>query len=588
MSAYGSPDPEGAGREPSQPHGWGPQPPSDPSGYLPSTDHPGPVPPHTDQVGYQAADPRLADPYAPPGPGPGAPGYAGQVTPSSSNRVLGWAGIGILYVLALWQLVIPSIRTLIRSTQDVSPLADDAEFVGLTNWGVMMPELLPALARGVVMVLPVTLVAIVLGLVIGAAMAPQQRVATPVRIGVGILGALFVPIGVGLGQWEAAGAELGDPGGALTFVVVVSMLSGLPLLTALFATAFAVAFGSRSPGRGVVAVVVLGLTGMVAIGPQMFDLAFVFTGGGPGEATTTPAIMAYRLGFLNLTYGFGSVAESVLLLLAGVLGIAAVLVLVLLKVRVGVDAPAGASPPGRAPSGAVGIVGIVLVAIGVVVALVIIGPVLLGAFADAPDGAPSGLQTAWWTWGPPAFGTVIQLVVAVIGGAAIGWYRPAGRHSLWLLLPLAPWLFVGPLPLILDRYLVLHEGSRVNSWLGLLPPGVVVGAVVALALVFFGLRDQRDAGPVPVAKPVLGVVTAAAGVLLLTQAQSLVPAMIVVFDPSRQNAPSVVMQIMTQSMVAFDELGGVAGLLYPLPMLLVVAALGVGGQLLIRRLRLMD
>lgn len=549
-------------------------PPAGPGSFEPdgAAHHPG--------HGQYAAGPAgAASPYGSPELVPAGNPYTGEPThpthaPPSSRRGLGWAGVIVLYGLAVWQLVVPTVAAFVQSTSSGNPVTGSGESVGLQNWADVMPQLLPALGFGILLALPVTVVAAVLGLVIGAAMAPQQALATPVRIGVGVLGAVFVPLGIGVSRFVASGG-FASPEEARSFVLVCVTLAGLPLLTAGFATAFAAALGSRAPGRGVAAVLVLGVTGALTLGPQLLDVPLLFTGGGPNASTETPMLQIYRLGFQMMDFGRGSAVAGVVLLLAGLLGIMAVLALLLTRVRLGL---AGDAAP--RPAGAIGVLGAVVAGLALIGALALLLPVLLGGLVDTPPEI-SSVRTGLTTWAPAALGTLLQVAVAVLGGAAIGWCRPVGHGSLWLLLPLAPWLFVGAAPLMLQRFNDAQALGMVNTWLGAVPgPVVVVGAVVVFALLFAGLRE----GSGRAAGRALGAATAGtAAVLLVIQGQSLLPALAVSTDPALASAPMTVLRYLGMFGYRGDDVGWLTGLLYPLPMVLLVVALGVVAQLGLRR-----
>ncbi|WP_420112755.1 hypothetical protein [Pseudactinotalea sp.] len=548
------------------------------------TYRPGPGPYGTAPGGEHAGTPSEPSysPYA--STSGGAAAYPGGAPPSNV-RAVGWIGVALLYALVIWQLLIPTIATMVDSTSSGNPFMGSGESVGLQNWADVMPQLMPALGFSLLAVLPVTVAAAVLGLAIGAGMTPQQGLARPIRILVGVTGALFVPLGIGLARYLAS-EGIRSPADAQMLVIVSVTLAALPLLTAAFATAFAAVLGGDTPGRGVAIVLAVGFTGMLALGPQLLDLPLVLTGGGPENSTMTPLYLAYQQGFVMLDWGRGSATSGVLLLLAGVLGMVAMLALLLGRMHLGVrEGGAVADPvapggPSR-PTGTAGIVGIIAAAIVLVVMLVLHAPVLLGSLSSPPDPTVSSLQVTISTWLPAALGTLIQVAVALIGAFAIGWCRPAGNASLWLLLPLAPWLFVGPGPLMLQHFTATRDLGLLDSWVGQIPsPAVVVGAVVVLALLFAGMRQRAP-------QSMRGVVGAgalgAAAVLLVTQAQSLLPSYVVNSSQENLTAPSVVIRLLGSQGFQFADSGGALGLLYPIPMFVVVAALGVLAQLGLRR-----
>jgi hypothetical protein len=117
--------------------------------------------------------------------------------------------------------------------------------------------------------------------------------------------------------------------------------------------------------------------------------------------------------------------------------------------------------------------------------------------------------------------TVVGVALAALAGVGIGALRPLGRRSELLLLPFAPWLFVGTAPLVRA-----NMGNAIDdhtlTWLDLVPPSwLPVPALFVFALLGHGLRrrwlHRRAAGSSPVAAtmaavtaglPMLGLIVA--------------------------------------------------------------------------------
>ncbi len=505
-------------------------------------------------------------------PSPAAPSAAAP-PPSSSTRLIGWLGYALLLVLLVIQLVIPTVSNLASSMTDATLLGDQAEQVGMANWAAVLPGVGRSMGFALLAVSPVVVVAMVLGALIGTALPPSSGLAVPARVVVGVTLALFAPLGVGLARVvdaRGAGGDGGpvDPTTAGVWMMVTVTMAWLPLLTAGFATAFGAAFAAdrgRRP-RGLVAVV--GGLAVVPAAMQLFDLPQALTGGGPGEVTSTPMVALWRHFFMMADVGRAAAVGAVVVLVVGVLGLVAMLVVLGSRVRLVVtDAPVPRS----------GVVGLVAVGAVLVGAVIVLLPVVTGP-STIPDGPPSA-QVVLNTWAPPAIGAVLQVVVAVAGGAAIGWCRPVGRHSLWLLLPFAPWLFLGPMPLAVPMIEQLRASSQLNTWFSLIPsPTLVVPALVLFALLFAGLRERPGRA--------LGVVGAAAAgalaLLTLVQAQSLFRSYAVASSPELWGAPILLLSAAARGSGEDIPLG----LLYPVPVLLVIAALGVLAQLGLRRVAL--
>ncbi|NUQ86930.1 MAG: hypothetical protein HOQ43_00475, partial [Glycomyces artemisiae] len=152
----------------------------------------------------------------------------------------------------------------------------------------------------------------------------------------------------------------------------------------------------------------------------------------------------------------------------------------------------GATQPVPARAGAV--------VLGVLVLLAAVGAVgyfLLPWASRVAEGGPEP-QDLWFvirrTWGPPLVTTAIALVAAGIGGFAIGALRPVGDASRWLLLPFAPWLFVGTGPLAAANLeAVAGEGEWVT--IGSFPPRawIAVPLLFLFTALCWGLEDRRRA-----------------------------------------------------------------------------------------------
>lgn len=493
--------------------------------------------------------------------------------PSVVVRVLGWVGVVVLYLMGLWHFVLPTISTFLRSMQNGNPITGAGDFVGLENWVSVLPQLVPTLGLATLSMLPAAVIALVLGLLIATGMPSLARTSVVTRIAVGVLAALFVPLGVGLPQLLSATTRVNTPEAAVLLVLVTLTLAIVPILTVAFATAFAFVRSGRSGVWTAILTVAIGILGALALGLQLFDLPYALTAGGPNGATMTPAQLIFRLGFQMFDFGQASAVSGFLLLVCGALGILVVLGLAAARIRFVVHTGESDGPRRG------GIVGLVVAVLALVGAIILVVPVLTGGWGG--EAGVDALQVAVNTWIPTALGTLVQLVVAVLGGLAIGWCRPAGRFSLWLLLPLAPWLFVGPMPLLIARYASEAPIGGLNTWGSLIAsPALVVAAVAAFAVLAFGLRDQRGFG---VLAALGGAAAGAAGILFLVQSQSLLPSLILISDPSLAPAPLTLLRIMGSGGGTGEALTGSLGLLAPIPVLLIVAVLGVLAQLGLRR-----
>ncbi len=119
---------------------------------------------------------------------------------------------------------------------------------------------------------------------------------------------------------------------------------------------------------------------------------------------------------------------------------------------------------------------------------------------------------------PPApfLAALVILLLAALAAVAIGALRPLGRRSEWLLLPFAPWLFVGAGPLGIAWFSA--ERSLHLRWHALVGAGMPSGWAFLRAVVL----------------PMAGLLT---GVAMLIQAQGLVWPLLGPRPPSTRRSP---------------------------------------------------
>ncbi len=432
-----------------------------------------------------------------------------------------WRVIGALLVLPaliLWivQLVVPTGRTMMMSLQKSSPIyADSAEFVGVKNYARIFGDVLPTLPRTLVFAGPLILISILLGLLIGSLAARGTR---PVRmITRGILGiglVLYAPVGIALTFDTLPFTDPDTVGLALTWIITVTLLALTGSAAALVSLA-----AWRSPTGLTTWFAAAGLMLCVGLGlvVQLFTLPFVLTRGGPADTTATPQVLAVNLGFANMLFGPSAAIGVLVGIIAAGFGILAVLVILISRLRIEIDAPT------RPDSGAgLGWIGLGVAALFLVIMIVALAPWLAGSAQPSSEDYSAMILVN--TWLPSLIGTVIQIVVALAAGFGLGALRPLGRFSEWALLIFAPWLLIGAGPTILQHFDFLRQLDLLGTFAGLLPSSVIsVPALVGFTLLFAGARRLRDAGGTAGATiiPVLGVLLTTFALLWLTQAQSL-------------------------------------------------------------------
>ncbi|GAA2259968.1 hypothetical protein GCM10009853_011220 [Glycomyces scopariae] len=232
-----------------------------------------------------------------------------------------------------------------------------------------------------------------------------------------------------------------------------------------------------------------GLTAIALAAAGLQTFAYGTISGLPAE-TPVPLRQVFEGVRTGLDVGLGTAKSVLLLVILAVLGIGAAVLFAAARVRIDAESeptePASARAVAAIPALAV-----------LLIALAAVGYFLLPWLARIGEGAAQPVDQ-WFlirrTWGPPLVTTGIALLAAAAGGFAVGALRPLGDASRWLLLPFAPWLFVGTGPLAAAHLqAVADEGEWVV--IGSFPPR----AWIAIPLLFlftalcWGLEDRRRA-----------------------------------------------------------------------------------------------
>lgn len=379
---------------------------------------------------------------------------------------------------------------------------------------------------------------------------------------------------------------------------IILWLSVLGLVCGLGLTLYLAVLRGRRPGRSAwpAGLVVGGVAALatIAVALQSFGYPFAAQKGTTGPESSdrimTPLLDLWWNGLNPLQIGVGNAAATLTLIPLMVLGVAAALLIITTGLRIEVE-PRSRTVPGedRAVPGQGKVRGpaAVLAGFGLLVVLVLalygLWPWLtrLGQFGqDVPVG--SLLAN---TWLPSLISTVIGTGLALLGGFAIGALRPLGRFSEVLLLPFAPWLFVGLGPLVVvklggENYL---NPDTTDSFARHIPPiWLVVPAMFLFTVLFRGLANQDRADGVDPAPgrmlvrslPMVALVGAATW---LVQSQS---PLLRMTSPPRKTAPGWLLIANTMMEIDPDMLE--FGLVLPIPLILVFAV--VLGVLQVRHL----
>ncbi|YCK36661.1 carbohydrate ABC transporter permease [Actinomadura sp. ATCC 39365] len=483
--------------------------------------------------------------------------------PPASYRALGWLLAVPALLGTLITLVLPTVQTLVLSLHSGGVL-QPSRFVGLDNYGKVLggEEFWRALGFTLSLTAGPLLVAVVVGPLLALALdlgGPLLRRAGLVVLSLAIV--TFSPIGVAAawlrgtmpdGPGIATLAEgLRDPAtapGTLRLVVVAATFG---VVCALALTAFLPALRGGTAGRATVVVAVLVALATVAVGAQAFSIGMALTRGGPERATQTLAGLQYDFAFRMAQFGPGAAVAALTGVLLGVLGIVAVVVAVAARLRVTVLPKRnrrGAFPAadsgrvldsGQVRAGGGVVAGAVALVLVVAVGLVCAWPWISGVLAGGDGAASGGLRAQVNTWVPAVVGALVSVGVAYLAALGIGGLRPLGARSEWLLLPFAPWLFVGTGPLGVADWQNMRNLRLVDTFFALFPPLLVsVPALLVLTLLCKGLAERNDrdffGGVLLPSLPMAGVL---AGAVTLVNAQDVLWPLLVAQNPELFTVP---------------------------------------------------
>ncbi|MEV0391910.1 sugar ABC transporter permease [Polymorphospora rubra] len=518
--------------------------------------------------------------------------------------------VGLLLLLPallalLWSYVLPSVSTLVKSFQR-DPLIGPVEQVGGANYDrIFEMGFLGAVGFALVLGLLPLLSALLVAPLIAVVADRAGRVARLVTRGLLALPlAGYAPVAV-LVFWML---HRSDPRALsesprLTLIWIVGVTS-FGVVVGVAATFFLSAIRNRHtggrPGRAMLVTGAVLALGIVAAALQTYTVPAVLTGGGPARATVTPVLDAMQNGLIRMDLGPGAAISTILLVVLGVLGLAAVGLLLATRARFELDGwrdrpapPAGIVPPGgavpspTAPARSGGrplflvLLVIVLVGFLAVTTYAVLFPWLRAAFSDGelPTGA-SAAEIFVNTWIPPLIGALVSVTLAALGGFAIGALRPLGRWSELLLLPFAPWLFVGTGPLAIANYLRARDFDQIDTLIGLIPPGwVSIPALVAFTLLFRGQEPRWRAGGGfgrTVLLPALPLFPLAVVVSWLVSAQQVLWPWLVAQGPDTRTA-GLVAQLMLQQRFGAED--AALSMVLPLPMMVLFLLVLVASQI---------
>ncbi|MEU7762713.1 MULTISPECIES: sugar ABC transporter permease [Micromonospora] len=525
---------------------------------------------------------------------PATPQVTAPVPPQPyrpARALIGLALVVPAVIAWVWSYVLPTLSTVARSFQADGPRGSD-ESVGTANYETAFSSGFAGQVGFAVLLGLIPLAVALLAAPLLAVLADRAgRVTRLVTRGVLALPlAAYAPVAVLLGRrGEAieAGTLRQDLQSPRTFLVSTLAQVTFGLVVAVAATLYLSALRRREPDHrpapAMLAVGGLLGLGVLAAALQTYAAPAILTGGGPtGTTTATPVFAATQTAFRTMRLGVGSATSTLLLVLLGLLGLAAVALILATRLRIEFDGwrdgPAvreAESFAGRRP---------LLVALTAVALVVVLGvtvwaslPWLRNLSSDAGR-LPNGVETSTVfanTWVPPLMSTLVAVTVAALAGFGIGALRPLGRYSELLLVPFAPWLFVGVGPLAIAGFERTEELDQLGMFLGLVPPvWLSVPALFAFTLLFRGQharwRSGGDAGRT-LLLPALPMFAVTALPTWLAHAQGTLWTTLVSRGPDSLTAPGLVQMIANLRFGPEGELP--LGLVLPLPMLLLFVVL---------------
>ncbi|MBT8224703.1 MAG: sugar ABC transporter permease, partial [Dactylosporangium sp.] len=517
---------------------------------------------------------------------PPAPGAS-----QAAARVVGFVLLVPALMALLWSYVIPTITTIVKSFQRDTPFSEP-EGVGTKNYETAFSNGLAGdLGFALLLALVPVLVALLVAPLLAMAAHHSGRVARLITRG--LLAAplvCYAPTAIAA-AWRADRLDPGDRAGdaAAGTVVTVAGWVFLGFVVAVAATLYLSALRGRRPVPALLTVGAVLALGIVALAVQSYAVP-VATAAMVNQDTATPLVDVFNFGFRNAQLGQGATVSTLLLLVLGLLGLAATAILLATRARVEFggwrDRPdAATTAPARGRP-----LPLVLLVVLLAAGFAGLGYALTPWFGSFTGGKPlpgdvSSGQILLNTWGAPLISSAVGVGLAALAGFGIGALRPLGRHSELLLLLFAPWLFVGVGPLAIAGYERARDLEQVDSFLGLIPPGwLCIPALVVFTLLFRGAHHQattREDGRADLAGAAIAALpmVVAAGLLSwLVSAQGLFWPQLVAISPDHRTAPLLI--VLDQGLRGQSGHSAASGLSLPIPLLVLFALLFVALQVL--------
>ncbi len=388
-------------------------------------------------------------------------------------------------------------------------------------------------------VLPLLTILVIAPLLAYAAYRAGRPARWLLRLGLAVPMVCFAPTALATAWLLGRGrpATAGEPG---WFVRLATWSTLFGLVCGVGVTLYLAALRAREPGRpmrpAVLTVGGLAAVAVIAASLQVYAYPRLLS----GSQTLTPIAAQYRTAFVSFQVGQAAAQATLLLVVLAALGLLATAVVIMTGLRVEVDPvsrwleeePAGWRSRAAAIAAGFGLAGV----------LVVTGYGLWPWVTRLGGGtAPAGVSSAsvlFNTWLPPLVSTVVGVGVALLAGFAIGALRPLGRWSELLLLPFAPWLFVGLGPLSLAGFDRVRAAGQLNTFAGLIPPTwLAIPALLIFTVLFRGLAANALVIDRALVRSALPMVALVFGATVLVYAQDLSWSYVVAADAEHLTGP---------------------------------------------------
>jgi hypothetical protein len=423
-------------------------------------------------------------------------------------------------------------------------------------------------------VLPLLTILVVAPLLAYAAHRAGRPARWLLRLGLAVPMVCFTPTAFATAWLLGRGRQVQGAGEPHWMVRLATWSTLFGLVCGVGVTLYLAALRAREPGRplrpAVLTVGGLAAVAVVAASLQVYAYPMLLS----DRRTLTPVVAQHRTALVSFQVGPAAAQATLLLAVLAGLGLLATAVVILTRLRVEVDSLSRwlEEPTGWRSSGSA-----IAVGTGTAAVLLVTGygvwPWLtrLGG-GTAPPGV-SSTSVLFNTWLPPLVSTVVGVGVALLAGFGIGALRPLGRWSELLLLPFAPWLFVGLGPLSLAGFDRVRAAGQLNTFTGLMPPTwLAIPALVIFTVLFRGLAENSlvvDRGAaLRAAAPMVVLV---GGATVLVHAQDLCWSYLVAADAEHLTGPLLAVRQLAELPASRVSVGLV------LPVVLVaVFAVGLG------------